>query len=221
MLKKILIAAVFIVTSQLAFADSSYHFNAFISDNAGVLNKSTEDSINAFLWDLQKKTGSDIAVVTVKSLDGRSIEETALEIGREYKLGKKGEDNGAVILVAPDERRMRIEIGYGLEGIIPDGKAGRIRDNDMLPYFKKGDYQSGIHRGTYSLARAVAKGYNTDLSINSPVPRQPDEPDALGFLIFIVVLFLCIRTGFFPIFIPYGGGYRTGGFGGGGASGSW
>ena len=144
MLRRILVLAFFLFSFvfQSVFADTAYNFDAFISDNAKVLNQSTRDNINAFLWDLQKKTGADIAVVTVNSLDGRSIEETALEIGRKYKLGKKGEDNGAVILVAPNDRKMRIEIGYGLEGIIPDGKAGRIRDEDMIPYFQKGDYQS-------------------------------------------------------------------------------
>ena len=237
MLKRILILVLFLFSFvfQSAFADTNYNFNAFISDNAGIISKNTEDKINAFLWDLQKKTGTDIAVVTVNSLDGRSIEETALEIGRKYKLGKKGEDNGAVILVAPNERKMRIEIGYGLEGIIPDGKAGRIRDTDMLPYFQKGDYESGIHRGSYSLANAVAKGYSTELSINSPVPERPKEPDNTGFILFLMILLLCIRFGIIPIYIPFCGGYRTGGFGsgsfggfggggvfgGGGASGSW
>ena len=240
MLKKLLFIIFFSLVfcfCQSAFCDSVYNFDGFISDNAGVLNSRAKASINALMWDLQKKTGADVAVVTVKSLDGRSVEETALNIGRKYKIGKKGEDTGAVILVAPNDRRLRIEIGYGLEGIITDGKAGRIRDEEMLPYFKKGDYESGIWRGSYALAQNIAKGYGVTLSDTGPVPKAPSKSEDNAFFVLFVIIFLCIRFNIFPIFIPFGGygsrydsGFGGGGFGGfgggggfdgGGASGGW
>src|SRR5699024_2796637 len=107
-------------------------------------------------YDLQTKTGADIAVATVKSLDGRPVESVAIQIGRDFKVGSKDKNEGAVVLVAPNDRKVRIEVGYGLEGIINDAKAGRIIDEEMLPYFKNGDYTSGIVRGTYVLAEDIA-----------------------------------------------------------------
>ena len=213
--KVILLFFAFLCLISPVFADSKYNFNAFIADNANLLDNKAENSINAFLWDLQKKTGTDIAVVTVNSLDGRSVEETALNIGRKYKLGKKGKDNGAVVLVAPNERKMRIEIGYGLEGTITDGKAGRIRDEDMLPYFKKGDYQSGIWRGTYTLANAIAAAEGHTLSTAGNIPKAPasSEYDGYWFLLFVII-FLMLRFGIIPVPLYYGG-YRSSGFSGG------
>lgn len=239
MIKKLFlffILSFFAFAGNFVLADETYNFNAFICDNAQLLPEKTENLINSFLWDLQKKTGTDIAVVTVNSLDGRTVEETALNIGRKIKLGQKGKDNGAVILVAPNERKMRIEIGYGLEGIIPDGKAGRIRDEEMLPYFSKGNYEDGIFKGAYTLANIIAKENNTTLSYDGPVPASPSHQDDSFWLLIFVVIFLCIRFNVFPLFIPvggyrsYGGGFSSGGFGGfggeggfggGGASGSW
>lgn len=218
MIKKILILFLFIIGFIInpALADEHYNFNGFIADNARVLNSDARDSINAFLWDLQKKTGTDIAVVTAKSMDGKSIEDEALDIGRKMKLGQKGKNNGAVILVAPNDRRLRIEIGYGLEGIITDGHAGRIRDEQMIPYFKQGDYQSGIWRGAYALASDIAKAEGVTLQTNGPIPREPQSDDGYDWLFWVfVIIILSMRFGIFPIFLPFGGGYNGGGFGGG------
>ena len=132
------------VVNASVFAAENLQFNGFVSDNARVLSDVVVHQINSYLYDLQQKTGTDIVVVTLKTLDGKGVEETALSIGRDYGLGKTGENNGAVVLVVPPERVMRIEIGYGLEGAINDAKAGRIRDDYMLPYLREVDYQSGI-----------------------------------------------------------------------------
>ena len=206
-LKKFALFFVFVIFSALqsvCYADSSYDFNIFVADNADILSPKTEQYINGFLWDLQKKTGTDIAVVTVKSLDGRSIEETALEIGRNFKPGEKGKDTGAVILVSPNDRKLRIEIGYGLEGIITDGHAGRIRDEQMIPYFQKGDYENGIRLGSYTLANDIAKAHGVSLSTGGPVPQsaQNNLSDEWFFILFIVI-FLCIRFNLFPVFSAY------------------
>lgn len=237
-MKKNIILILFIFlffTTNLVFASEKIEFNGFVADSANLISPAVEEKINAFLWDLQRKTTSDVAVVTLNSLDGRSIEETALKIGRNMKVGAKGKNNGAVILVAPNERKMRIEIGYGLEGAITDAHAGRIRDNDMLPYFSRGDYENGILRGSYTLASDIAKSYGTTINSDEtiPPPLSSESDYTLFILVLIVIISLSIRGGFFPLFL--GGGYSGsgfssggfggfgdgGGFGGGGASGGW
>ena len=90
-------------------------FTGFIADEANVLSPQVENDLNMTLWDLQKKSGADLVVVTLPSLNGRTVEEVALDIGRSYKLGAVGKNNGMVFLTAPNERRMRIELGTGLE----------------------------------------------------------------------------------------------------------
>ena len=213
--------------NSFCLAAEKLEFQGFVSDNAHVLSDNAISQINGFLFDLQQKTGTDIAVVTLKTLSGRPIEETALNIGRDYKLGKKGENNGAVVLVVPPEKVMRIEIGYGLEGVMNDAKVGRIRDDYMLPYFRQGDYQSGIIKGTYMLADDVAKSYGVSLS---PVdfPSATDTIDISEIIFLMLILFLLFGGGFFPFigggrggFGGFGGFDGGGGFGGGGASGRW
>lgn len=228
MIRKFVLLIVMLFTGAAAFA-APLMFDGFVSDNAHVLSQNAVYQINSLLLDLQKKTGADIAVVTLKTLNGRSIEDTALEIAREAKLGNTKEDNGALILVVPPEHRMRIEIGYGLEGVINDAKAGRIRDDDMLPYFRNGDYESGIWRGTFVLASEIASSYGVKLAPSDNVPQAPiSDGSYLDLLIILLILLLIFSGpgGFF--FLPggrgggggisFGGG---GGFGGGGASGRW
>ena len=115
-------------------------FNGFIADEANLLSPEVENDLNMTLWDLQKKSGADLVVVTLPSLNGRSVEDVAIDIGRSYKLGAKGKNNGVVFLTAPTERRMRIELGTGLENKIPISALENIRDKDILPYYKKLDY---------------------------------------------------------------------------------
>lgn len=233
MIKKIIIAAFFFAVflfGNLGYA-APLNFDGFVSDNAHVLPPNIINQINSYLLDLKKKTGTDIAIVTLKTLNGRPIEETALNIARESKLGEAKLDNGALILVVPPEHRMRIEIGYGLEGVINDAKAGRIRDDDMLPYFREGDYGKGIWRGTFVLASEIAKSYGVELNPADSVPDAPmTDGSYLDLLIILFILFLIFSGpgGFF--FFPFGrgggggGGISFGGgggFGGGGASGRW
>ncbi len=144
----------------------------FISDNAKVITESDYEQINNIIDELQKKTTADIAVVTLKSLQGKSIEETAVEIGRKYKVGAKGSNNGVVILVAPNERKARIEVGMGLESEITNDKADTIMNTDMLPYFSKGDYSKGIYRGVSSTATLIAQSYGTTLTTTSNTPAR-------------------------------------------------
>ena len=213
--KFLLLIIVFFSCILTVFADTGYKFDGFICDNAGILTPKAKSAINGFLYDLQTKTGADIAVATVKSLDGRHVESVAIQIGRDFKVGSKDKNEGAVVLVAPNDRKVRIEVGYGLEGIINDAKAGRIIDEEMLPYFKNGDYTSGIVRGTYVLAEdiAAANGVTLDKSTKIPPPAGSDF-DLSSFFLALAILYFLWRMNIF--IVPVGGG-----FGGGGASRGW
>ena len=117
MFRNFLLLIIYFTASLSAFA---LNFNGFVADEADVLSSNTEAVINSYLYDLQQKTKADIAVVTLKSLNNRPIDEVALNIAREYKLGDKNLNNGALVLVVPKDKEARIEIGYGLEGAITD-----------------------------------------------------------------------------------------------------
>ena len=233
-MKRILLVFLFLFFCSPVLALQNLYFNGFISDNAQVISNDAENIINSYLFDLQKKTGSDIAIVTLDTLNNQSVEQAALEIGRKYKIGAKNLNNGAVILVVVKDRVMRIETGYGLEGIITDAHAGRIRDL-MLPYFKNNRYKDGIVKGSYTLASDIAKGYGTELSDNppkiKPLKSATDDMDYILFLlIWLVILKFTFnfRGGYCGITYLGGGGssgfggFRGGGgFAGGGASGRW
>jgi len=204
----------------------------YVLDQADVLSSSTEAKILKTSSGLARLTKSQVAVVTVTSLYDRTIEELGLAILRGWKLGDEKLDNGLLILVAPNERQMRIEVGYGLEGAIPDAKAGSIRDEYMLPAFREGDYDLGISLGYDALVREVAKEYNVELKVQSgegvsaPAPSETELPGWLklvGILLLIILAWIDFRyfNGFILGLILgslFRGG-RGGGFGGGGGGG--
>ena len=196
--KLILILCAFVLTCLSGFAIESIRFEDFIADNAHVISEQKENELNTLLLDLQNKTKADIAVVTLNSLENRPIEDVSLEIGRKYKLGDKKLNNGAVILVAPNDKKARIEIGYGLEGVITDAHAGRILDDYMIPHFKENNYEQGIVDGTKVLAIDIAKGYGTEISVGAP--QKPnnynDGVTWLDVLISIIILTLFFIFGF-------------------------
>ncbi|HPQ82022.1 MAG TPA: TPM domain-containing protein, partial [bacterium] len=101
----------------------------FVNDLAGVVEPQTKANLERFLDSFEKQTGVEVAVATLPSLDSRPVEDVAVELFKSWGIGKKGKDNGILFLVAPNEKRMRIEVGYGLEGAINDALAGRILDN--------------------------------------------------------------------------------------------
>lgn len=128
-----------------------------VNDFAELLGAPARAALEQRLQDVETKTSSEIAVATVKSLDGMSVEEYANRLFKEWGVGQAKTDNGVLILVAPNEREMRIEVGYGLEGILPDGLAGEIRDEQFLPRFRNDDYAGGITAGVTRIADIVEK----------------------------------------------------------------
>lgn len=202
------------------------NFDGFIADEANLLSKDIKYDLNMTLWDLQKKSGADIAVITLPSLEGKSVEDTALEIGRTYKIGSKDKNNGVVFLTTLSERKMRIELGSGLEKKINMKSIENIRDNDILPYYRKSDYQNGIARGTYKLAEIVAQAEGVEVSTQGTCPSKPTKSSSRDNYPWWVYVLAIIMAPFMPRRCGYGyGGFSGfgggGGFGGCGCSGSW
>lgn len=219
----------FIIGLLLCSCISAYavdlKFTGFVADQAGVLSNQSVNDINMMLWDLQKKTGADIAVVTLNSINGSDVNDVAIQIGREYKLGDKVKNNGVVFLTAVNERKMSIQLGTGLERTVGLNAIENIRDKDILPYYRQEQYENGIFRGAYSLAKAVADSENVTVKTYGNVPppagssgRNDDIPIWAWPFILLGALFR--RRGRFNSgsFGGFGGG---GGFGGCGCSGSW
>lgn len=128
-----------------------------INDFANVIDAATRAALDQRIDQVEQKTSSEIAVVTVTSLDGMSVEEYANKLFKEWGIGQAKQDNGVLVLVAPADRAMRIEVGYGLEGVLPDGLAGEIVRDDFLPRFRDNDYSGGIRNGVTRVADIVEK----------------------------------------------------------------
>lgn len=219
----------------------------YVQDYAQVLSAEDKRRLLSIGQELDDKTTAQLAVVTVKTLDGQHIEDYALAILREWGIGSKEKNNGALIVVAVQDRRSRIEVGYGLEGLLTDGLTGRIQDQAMIPYFRKGNYTAGIVNGYAVTASLIAKDAGVQLtSINSEqiaVPAKTtnntdqEYPFWLKLLIGAGIVLLLIIDNlflggvltqmlFFMFLRGRGGGGGRGGFGGGsggggGSSRSW
>ena len=128
-----------------------------INDFANVIDAATEADIDRRLDQLEQQTSSEIAVATVESLNGMSVEEYANRLFKEWGVGQAKQDNGVLVVVAPNEREMRIEVGYGLEGVLPDGLAGQIIREEFTPRFRDGDYSGGIRNGVGRVLEVVEK----------------------------------------------------------------
>jgi uncharacterized protein len=197
--------------------------DGFVTDRASLLSPETKDRITKVVGNLEAKTGAEIAVVTVDRLDSGDIKGTAVSIFNGWGLGKKGKDNGILILLAVQDRKVHIEVGYGLEHIITDGMAGEIIRNEMAPYFKHGDYDTGFRRAVDALADLVARDAKVTLEETSaPPPKQ--ESDDHGGVLFKVFWVLFILAWILSRVLGggrrmYGGGWYGGGWGGGG--GGW
>ena len=128
-----------------------------VVDNAEILKPATRERLVAQLKALEDRTTNQVAVLTVPTLDGESVEDFAVRVFEAWKLGQKGKDNGVLVVVVPNDRRMRIEVGYGLEGTLTDAQAARIIRDRMTPAFKAGDYDRGVSDGVEAIV-AVLEG---------------------------------------------------------------
>jgi uncharacterized protein len=212
-----------------------------VNDLANVLSPQAQRDIDARLQAYERATGHQLAVLIVPTLDGDPIEDFTIRVVEAWKLGRKGVYDGVLIFIALQEKQARIEVGYGLEGDLPDITAGRIVRDVMVPAFRGGDYALGISRGIATIAQATGG----EGEYRAPPPRQRREPRGgiSPYFLLVIVLFLFLGggrgMGGFIIGSALGGlgrggfgggggsrdsgGFRGGGggFGGGGASGGW
>ncbi|MFA5909586.1 MAG: TPM domain-containing protein [Vicinamibacterales bacterium] len=195
--------ACWILAAGLVLAQSGFPKpDGYVSDFAGVLDQPAEDALEARLAEVERKSSSEIAVAIVKSLDGMSVEEYANRMFKEWGVGQAKTDNGVLVVVAPGEREMRIEVGYGLEGVLPDGLAGEIRDAQFLPRFREDDYAGGITAGVNRLADIVERNQVLTPEELARFNQSSDEPP-----VFVLVPFLGIFVAIGSFMI--GLGFRT------------
>jgi uncharacterized protein len=219
-----------------------------VVDQANVLSSDTRAAVETKLKSLEDKSGIQLVVATVSSLDGLEIEPYANQLFRSWKLGETKKNNGVLFLIAPKEHRVRIEVGYGLEGALTDATSKIIIANAVAPRFKAGDFNGGVSRGVDDIITVLT----TDASEwqKRPLVRQEDDssivPLVIALLIFSIFIYSFIHTvrqqggvgrALFYMWLASGntrggnsggsfgggGGFSGGGgsSGGGGASGSW
>jgi uncharacterized protein len=126
-----------------------------VEDNANLIPQDQRTRIDAQLAQFEKQTGDQIAVLTVDSLDGEAIEDFANKVGRTWKLGQKGKDNGAILLVSKSDHKMRIEVGYGLEPVLTDLQTSIIQNQVIIPHFKQNDFGGGIEAGANAILSTI------------------------------------------------------------------
>jgi uncharacterized protein len=152
---------------SVLFAADIPYLTGRITDNAQLLSPAVSESLSESLKAHEDRTGNQIAVLTIPTIDEESIEDYAAEVFESWKLGQKGVDNGILIVVVPDDRRMRIEVGYGLEGILTDGMAGQIIRTVMTPKFKDGNYDAGIADGARAVIQVLEGGELPETAVDS------------------------------------------------------
>lgn len=197
-----------------------------VNDFANVIPQSYEQKLTGITAELFNKTKIPVVLVIMSDIGGADYNDYANRLYEAWGIGKKGEDKGVLIFVTIKERKMRIEVGYGLEGILPDGLAGEIRDRYMTPYLKENEFGEGLLNGTLAISEIIAKDAGVKLTGQMPAKAPKKTRSRVSFfpLIFLILFFMFgarRRTGSWIFFLPllmggrgYGPRYGSGGFGG-------
>lgn len=221
-----------------------------VVDQAELLDTQAEARLTSMLAAHEEATSEQVVVVTVPDLQGQGIEEFGVQLGREWGIGQKGEDNGALLIVARDDRKIRIEVGYGLEGRLTDAQSSVIINRIITPAFREGDFTRGITEGAAGMIQVLGGDPLRTADMRPAMPMGAQEPGGLGILGFFLMLVAIFvigggrggrgggrgagralllgallggmgRGGGGGGFGGGGFGGGGGGFGGGGASGGW
>lgn len=238
-----------ILFSSVAHADFKVpRLNAPVVDQAQLLSAPVIEQLNHALIQFRARGGAQIGVLIVSDLENLSIEQAAIEVAEKWRLGSEQEDDGVVLLVAPHQRQMRIEVGQGLEGKLTDAYSKRIIDETMAPYFKRGDFSAGVIYGLIEIARYCNPEISFEQFLDVSKFTRPTRNSGIVGIFFLIFVFLIFIVGGRWPTIAFllgaslgrgrglrsgsswsGGGFGSGGgfsgggggFSGGGASGRW
>jgi len=246
-LRRTLVIVGLILVNLTAFGLEVPQLTRRVTDLAGILSPSEQARLEENLMAFENETSNQIAVLIINSLEGETIEQYSIQVVDQWQLGTTDRDNGVLLLIAVQDRQVRIEVGYGLEGALTDLISFQIIRNIIAPEFRNGNYYAGIEQGLRAIMMATKNEYKGN-------PHQPknyniERGKSIASLIFIIIFFLIFlgsgKKGrrnllwalfFSNIFSGRGGGWRSGGgfgggfggfsgggggFGGGGSSGSW
>ncbi len=216
-----------------------------VNDYGDILNSSQETTLESLLREAENKTSSQVVLLTIPSLQGEVLEDYSMRVVEKWKIGQEKFDNGLLVLVAMKERKIRVEVGYGLEHIITDAKSSYIIRKLMVPFFKKGNYYDGINQGLIAVTGLITKEFEITpeqlARFNKEGKRRKGTHLPFGLIVFIIIIVLSLfrggtRRGYRGGGIFWGGGFGSGGggfssgggfsggggsFGGGGSSGGW
>lgn len=229
----LIIALFFIGWSSVAVLGMEpFKINQYVTDQAGILSQNEQVQLSQELDGYAENTGNQILVVAIPSLEGEELADYTERLFELNKPGAAGKDNGLILLIAKEDRKIRIEVGYGLEETVPDGRAGTIIRDEITPRFQNGDYYGGIRAGVYAIIKSITPDYNIEGYQPAPASGKRKGSSPAAFIVAMIIAFFSFfssfrnqqsyqrryhrgysETGF------WGGGGFGGGFGGGGSSG--
>jgi uncharacterized protein len=230
-----LVLLLMLASSALAAEPKFPALTGRVVDDAHVLNASTQSELTYLLATHERTTGQQVVVVTLPSLQGYTIEDFGYQLGRHWGIGQKGTNTGAMLIVVPKEHKVRIEVGYGLEGTLTDATSRTIIENDIVPNFKRGDFNAGVLAGTTSMLQVLGGNPLKSEAEPSPTPIPFLSAPWQAYVGLVIwALFFFGAWGFFGAmwfrhrndphdWLTYGGGRGWSGgssWGGGGSSGS-
>lgn len=220
------------------------HPTGRVTDYTDTLSANEISTLNKKLADFEEQTTNQIAVLIIPSLEGDNLEDYSIRLADKWKIGQKGKDNGVILLIVKNDRKIRIEVGYGLEAVLPDGLAGSIIRDEIAPLFRKNRFFAGINRGIDAIMKATSPAFRPTTPAVETAPSSRFSSDTfllffmlfLGFLVVLVWTLYIISTvkqyrrwrweksrgktslGFLAYSSARGGGFSGGGFSGGGGS---
>jgi len=215
------------VLAQWAQADLTFPpLTGRVVDTAGMIDAPGKERLEQMLRAHEELTTEQVVVVTLPDLQGSSIEDYGYQLGRHWGIGQKGKDNGALLVVARDERKVRIEVGYGLEDRLTDAQSSVIINQVITPAFKRGDFAGGISKGAEAMVQVLGGDPLAEPAVGATdnAAASEEEPadwrmTLLFLVLFVAISYISIRSGRGGI-IGSGGGGGFGGFGSGGSGGS-
>ncbi len=226
----------FVAVSHVSWALEVPRLQGRINDYANIVSPATEAELESYLAAVEKQSGAQIALLTIESLEGRSLESFSIAVVDQWKLGDAEKDNGVLLLIAMAEKDIRIEVGYGLEGILTDAASGYIIRENISPNFRQGNFDAGVKAGLTTIGQLVAG----EITITPQQAAESEEKGESSIITLFIILFIVVnilsrmgrigryrRRGMSPLSAFFLGsmlggssrGRSSSGFGGGGFSG--